>query len=188
MSGALARRRAVPWAVGAALALGSGGCGGRPASAPGPAASTSDAPRVEFSFPTPDGGAFTSAAARGRATAVVFVTTYDAASQVLAQRIADLARRMRPRINACAVVLEAPRYAPLVQVFGETLRLGYPVALADEATRRGDGPFGRVDRVPVVVVLDRAGRERWRHAGLVSTRRLERALANAAEQGLGSRP
>lgn len=188
MSAALARGGSAGAVLGVAAALAAGACGGGVAAAPVAAAPREETPPLVFSFPTPDGGAFTGAATRGRATAVLFVTTYDAASQVLAQRVAELARRMRPRINAGAVVLEAPRYAPLAQVFGETLGLGYPVAVADDGTRRGEGPFGRIDRVPVVVVLDRAGRERWRHEGLVSTRALERALASAGRHGVGSRP
>ena len=41
------------------------------------------------------------------------------------------------------------------------------MAVADETTTAGGGPFGDVTAVPVTVILDRAGRIVWRVAGRV---------------------
>ena len=42
----------------------------------------------------------------------------------------------------------------LADAFRSSLSLDYPVALADDETRAGSGPFGFVARVPTLVVLD----------------------------------
>ncbi len=138
---------------------------------------------VEFSYRTLDGGRFDSFQTRGRATALLFITTFDWASQVEARRLSLLVTRHRPRANAVAVVVETERYQPLAEVFRSSLRLTYPVAMADQATREGEGPVGPVSRVPLLVVLDRSGREVWRKAGLAESAEIERALAEASRTG-----
>jgi hypothetical protein len=132
---------------------------------------------VVFAFGTTEGGEFNSETTRGRVTAVLFVTTFDLASQAEAKRLSQLLRSHRPRINAGAVVLEAPKYATFADVFRTSLELAYPVALADPATLAGAGAFGEVRAVPTLVVLDRDGYETFRKAGLMTGRELEAALA-----------
>jgi hypothetical protein len=112
-------------------------------------------------------------------TAILFATTFDLASQVEAARLNDLLHRHRPRINVGAVVLEPPKYALLADTFRTSLRLDYPVAIADDETRQGGGPFGRIARVPTLIVLDAAGHEVWRKSGVVALRELEDALRRA---------
>ena len=148
-----------------------------------PAASSleRDSDVISFAYGTTEGGEFSSRATRGRATLVLFVTTYDLPSQLEARRVDDILKRFRPRINAGAVVLEAPKYAVFADAFRTTLNLGYPVALADDETLQRRGPFGRVDRVPTLVVLDRSGREVWRKAGVVSPREIEAVLSKASK-------
>jgi len=113
---------------------------------------------------------------RGRATVLLFVTTFDLASQAEAKHLEDLYRTHKPRINAVAVVMEAPKYAPLARSFAEVLGLSYPVALADDATRQGRGPFGVISSVPSWVILDRDARPVFAHAVVVSLRQIERGL------------
>jgi peroxiredoxin len=137
---------------------------------------------ISFAFGTTDGGEFSSRGTRGRATLVLFVTTYDLPSQLQARRLDDLLRRFRPRANAGAVVLEAPKYAVFADAFRSTLSLSYPVAIADDDTRERHGPFGRVDRVPTLVILDRDGREVWRKSGVVSTKEIETELTRASDR------
>ena len=139
---------------------------------------------VEFVYGTTEGTEFSSRGTRGRATAVLFVTTYDLASQLMARRLDEVLRYHKPRANAGAVVLEAPKYAPFADAFKTTLGLSYPVALADDETRDRRGPFGRIDRVPTLVVLSRSGREVWRRPGVASTREIEGALSKAASGSL----
>jgi hypothetical protein len=136
-------------------------------------------PPIQFSYGTTLGEEFSSSQTYGRVTVILFVTTFDLASQVAAARVNELLHLHRPRINAGAIVLEAPKYAPLAEAFRSALRLDYPVAIADDATRTGGGPFGAVDRVPTVVVLDRTGREAFRRAGIVPARELYDAVTRA---------
>ncbi|GMV12424.1 MAG: TlpA family protein disulfide reductase [Polyangiaceae bacterium] len=148
---------------------------------------TSRAP-VEFAFGTTDGTELSSATTRGRATAVLFVTTYDLASQVMAQRLESVLHSHVPRANAGAVVLEAPKYAQLAAAYRSTLALSYPVAMADSLTLTGGGPFGTISQVPTLVVLDRSGREVWRRSGVPDSRDIEQALALGSRRGSAPPP
>jgi hypothetical protein len=139
-------------------------------------------PPIEFSFGTTQGGLLSSESTRGRVTALLFVTTYDLASQLEARQLDVVLRRHRPRANAGAVVLEAPKYAMLADAFRSSLELSYPVALADDATRLGAGSFGRIDRVPTLIVLDREGRLVVRKPGLATREQISSALATASRR------
>ncbi len=158
------------------------------ASHPGAAAprSASTGAPLQFSFASPTGARVSSETTRGRATAILFITTYDLPSQVVAQRLAAAVRNTRPRSNAAAVVLEAPSYAELVSAYAKEMDLPYPVAIADFATYRGQGPFGSITSVPTVVLLDRQGREVARHTGDATEAQLRQWLqqaSGAAEAG-----
>ena len=109
----------------------------------------------------------------------MFVTTFDLASQVVAKRVNQVLHSHRPRINAGAVVLEAPKYAPLAEVFRSALELSYPVALADLPTLEQDSGVGEVRHVPTVLVLDREGREIVRKRGDFSVPELESWIGRA---------
>jgi hypothetical protein len=132
-----------------------------------------------FEFGTTRGEIFSSASTRGRVTAVLFVTSFDVASQIMARRLNDSLRDHVPRINAGAVALEAPNHAPLVDVFRQSLDLRYPVAMGDSAGSDPEGPFGVVDRVPTLFVLDRSGRLRSRRSGVMTAEELTEALVAA---------
>lgn len=183
------RRPGSAWAFGALVAGAAAlaGCGGdrrqdlevppQPTGAP-----------VEFAFGTTDGAELSSETTRGRATAILFVTTYDIASQVVAERLEDVIRSHVPRANAGAVVLEAPKYVQLAVAYRSTLALSYPVAMADSFTLTGGGPFGSITQVPTLVVLDRSGREVWRRTGVPDARSIEQALALGARRGFAPPP
>lgn len=134
---------------------------------------------MNFVYGTTLGEEFGSAQTRGRVTALLFVTTYDMPSQIMARRLDVVVRRHRPRANAGAVVLEAPDHAPLADVFRTTLELGYPVALALSPGVQEEGPFGLIDRIPTLVVLDARGREITRRFGNMTEEELEEALSSA---------
>lgn len=134
---------------------------------------------IVFAFGTPEGKIFGSETTRGRVTAVLFVTTFDLSSQVMARRLDDVVRRHRPRANAGAIVLEAPDHATLAEVFRDTLGLSYPVGLALSPGVQAEGPFGRIDRVPSLFVLDRDGRLVFEAAGVLTAAEIESALARA---------
>jgi hypothetical protein len=138
---------------------------------------------LQFAYGTTQGGELSSASTRGRATAILFVTTYDLASQLMAERLDAALHTHKPRANGGAVVLEAPKYAVMADAFRTTLNLSFPVAMADSDTLGGGGPFGHVGRVPLLVVLDRDGREVFRKAGTVEPKDIEQALALGSRHG-----
>lgn len=163
---------AVLFAVGGAV-----GCASEPeARAPEPRRRTAP---VVFVYGTPNGEELGSDQTRGRVTAILFVTTFDLSSQVMARRLDEVVRSHRPRVNAAAIALEAPDHAPLVEVFRTTLGLGYPVGLTMTGGVQHEGPFGLIDRVPTLVVLDRHGREVTRRFGNLTNEELEEALRSA---------
>ena len=98
----------------------------------------------------------------------------------MAKRLDAVVREHKPRANAGAVALEAPNDAPLVDVFKSSLGLSYPVALANTTGFDEPSPFGRIDQVPTLVVLDRRGREVARAQGVVTEREIDTALTRAA--------
>jgi hypothetical protein len=160
------------------------GCGGR--ASPPPLSTSSptppSGPPVDFAFETLEGKSIDSAATRGRAMAVLFVATYDLASQVMAQRLEAVLRVPSPRANGLLVVLEAPQYAQLAAAFRDSLGLTLPVAMADADTIAGRSFFGPVPRIPTLIVLDREGRELWRRPGVATHGDIEKSLATATGQ------
>jgi len=132
-----------------------------------------------YVFGTTDGEEVSSESMRGRVTALVFVTTFDLASQVAAKQLNQALHTHKPRINAAAVVLEAAKYAPLADVFRSSLQLTYPVALADLATLAQNSTLGEVHSVPTVLVFDAQGREVLRKYGAFTSEELDGWLTRA---------
>ncbi len=166
-----------PWLLAALLCTGCATATDTPAET-APARPRTERP-VAFDFGTTDGRRFSHRDARGRVTAILFVTTYDTPSQLQARRLDGIVRRLGGRINAAAVVLEPPKYAVLADVFRSTLELSYPVAVSGGSVEQPAGGFGRIDRVPTLVLLDRDGREVFRFSGLISPRDIEREIVAA---------
>jgi hypothetical protein len=137
---------------------------------------------VQFAYETTQGQIFGSNTTRGRVTIVLFATTFDMASEWLATLINRILHEHRPRINAGLVILEAPEHAILAETFRASLKLSYPVAMADSETLSGQSPFGRISSVPTFFVLDRKGRIVWRRAGIAQRSEIVEALHSAAER------
>ena len=166
-----------------ALALGLiGGCSSSGSAAFGAGIVPEVLRAFSSSYASVDGDELSSATTRGRATAVLFVTTFDLASQLMARRLDGIVRRHVPRANAAAIVLEPPKYIVMARGFQSALQLSYPVAMADEWERRVT-PFGHIDRVPTLVVLDRSGVETERFHGVVPEAKVEAALTSASKRG-----
>jgi hypothetical protein len=154
-------------------------CGAEPAPAATPR-TPALGPPLEFGFNAPGGEIVDSVSTRGRATVIVFVTTYDVASQLATRLLGDVIRGFKPRANALAVVFEDPQYEALLTAYRDTLQLPFPLAMADVATRSGNSAFGSVNVIPTFVVLDRQGRQTWRRDGPATRRELEDALRSAS--------
>jgi len=165
-----------PWAALAALALAA--CGGAqpPEAQPPPAAAKVTGPVLAFSYESLSGAPLSTDSLRGRISVIGFVTTYDIASQAQVRFLSTLLRNHAPRLNVALLVLEQPENKPMVDAFAASLGIDYPVALADAATIAGTGPFAGLHHVPSVIVLDRQGREAWRHIGLIDTSSLDQAV------------
>ena len=151
-----------------------------PAHEPAVAAAPSGPP-LHFSFEALDGKPLTSESLHGRITVVAFLTTYDFPSQAEARFLTSIARRHTPRLNVAALILEAPENRPLVEAFTSALGLPYPVALADSATIAGEGAFAGLHHVPSIVILDREGREAYRHVGLIEEAALDQAIRSVEQ-------
>jgi hypothetical protein len=132
-----------------------------------------------YVFGTTDGQELSAESMHGRLTALLFVTTFDLASQVAAKRLNQVLHTHRPRFNAGAVVVEAAKYAPLADVFRSTLELSYPVAIADLATMEQNSTLGEVRSVPTLILLDAEGRELLRKTGSFSVEELTSWLVRA---------
>jgi hypothetical protein len=176
VDGAGLLRRGAIFAV--LLPLLGAGCSGPPAEAPAPRAAPPvvSGPAVSFSYETLDGKTLSSASVAGRVTVLGFITTYDVASQAEVRFIVGLGREHAPRLNVGFIVLEPKTNQLLIDAFASALSIPYPVAIADPETIAGRGPFVGLHHVPSVVILDREGREAWRHLGLIEQKELEQAV------------
>jgi len=156
------------WSIAAGLALACGGAQG-PVEAPGVVRGSP----LDFAFGALDGRVVTGENTRGRVTLLLFVTTFDLPSQAAARRVSDFVRVRVPKVNAVAVVLEAAENAVLADVFGKSLGLRYPVALADSVELRASELFSHVNGVPTLLVLDPEGRLVRKNVGVFEEAALE---------------
>lgn len=133
---------------------------------PGVSAGDTRAP-VEFAFDSLDDRPVSSEATRGKPTVLAFVNTGSLPAQAQVDFLLVMAKHDGDTVNYAVVALEARENRELVELYRKSLGIPFPVALADDATASGGGPFGDVTAVPVTVILDRAGRIVWRVAGRV---------------------
>lgn len=162
----------------AALGLFALSCGTPASPVPGVSGGHRGEP-LDFAFGVLDGSVITGENTRGRATALLFVTTFDLPSQAAARMLGAVHRVHVPRFNACAIVLESAESSVLADVFRRSLDLPFPVAIADSVELRSSAHFFDIDRVPTLVLLDREGREVVRHAGLFEDQELRAWMARA---------
>jgi hypothetical protein len=171
------------WVLAALLSFPPIACGGRQ-NDPTSVVADRGAP-VNFTYRTRGGVVFSSEATRGRATVVVLVTTYDLGSQLLLRRVDEALHAHKPRANAGAVVMEPPKYEVLLETYAEAMNLSFPIVLSDLPTREGRGPFGQIDYLPVLLVLDQQGRVVARHEGPVALDVILSDLKEASPEGRG---
>jgi hypothetical protein len=122
---------------------------------------------IDFAFDSLDDRPVASDASRGKPTVIVFVTTGSLPAQAQVDFLVAMAKNDGDKVNYAVVALEARQNRELVELYRKALSTPFPVAMADEATASGGGPFGDVTGVPVTVVLDRAGRIALRVVGRV---------------------
>ena len=140
-------------------------CGGGTKSAPpgvSMAEQAGDAPVWEFD--SLDARPVSSAAFAGKAVVLVFVTTYDPICQQQVNYDLSLAQEF-PDVIFALVALQDASARELVEMYRDTLKVKFPVAMGDPATIAGGGTLGDVHKIPTTVVIGRDGKIRWRHEG-----------------------
>jgi hypothetical protein len=146
-----------------------GACGSSaPAQGPPPGVSTVPlGAAVDFEFESLDERPVSAESTRGKPTVLVLVTTGSLPAQAQVDYLVGMAKHDADRVNYAVVALEPRDNRELVEIYRKSLNVTFPVAMADDRTLAGAGPFGEVSVVPVTVILDRAGRVAWRADGRV---------------------
>lgn len=134
---------------------------------------------LDFSLPGLDGELVESKHLLGRVTVLLFLTTFDVASQAQARRLEDLHRMHVPRLNALGIVVEAPRYATLASEYQKSLGLSYPLVMGERAVLDAHQDLRNVKSVPAWIVLDREGQVVSSAAGSLSLDELEDMVSKA---------
>jgi hypothetical protein len=134
---------------------------------------------VQFTFGTLTGDEVSSDTTRGRTTALLFVTTYDLASQAQTQLLREVLSSHKPVANAAIVMMEPPRAAELARVWADSLNLTWPIAMATPTLMAGDSQLGRINGVPTLIVLDRRGRIIAKNEGALNRQGIQDCLARA---------
>ena len=154
------------------------GCYSRDAEQPAAAEPERGDP-VQFTFGTLTGDEVSSDTTRGRTTALLFVTTYDLASQAQTQLLREVLSTHKPVANAAIVMMEPPRAAELARVWADSLSLSWPIAMATPSLMAGDSQLGRINGVPTLIVLDRRGRVVAKNEGALNRQGIQDCLARA---------
>jgi len=146
-------------------------CGGSKGSSladdkPGVSTAEVHAP-IDFAYDSLDERSVSSDATRGKPTVIAFVNTGSLPAQAQVDFLVVMARHDADKVNYAVVALEARENRELVELYKKALSIPFPMALADQVTAAGGGPFGDVTAVPVTVILDRSGRVALRVAGRV---------------------
>ncbi len=124
---------------------------------------------VKYVFDSLDERPVSSDAMRGKPTVLAFVTTGDLTGQAQVDYLVAMAKNDKDKVNYALVALHPRREIVLVDTYVRTLKVEFPVALADASAMGPGGPFGEIPAVPTVVVLDREGRIVWKHTGLAKS-------------------
>jgi hypothetical protein len=134
---------------------------------------------IQFTFGTIEGRELSSDTTRGRTTALLFVTTYDLPSQAEAELLRDVLSSHKPLANGAVVMMEAPRTAPLAQVWADSIGLKLPIAMASPTLMAGESQLGRIAGVPTLVILDRRGRLIAKSEGALTREQIRECLTLA---------
>jgi hypothetical protein len=131
---------------------------------------------VQFAYETTDSGTLRASELRGRLTVIALVATYDFASQAQMKVLGLVQRNHAPRVNVAAIALDPPANKPLVIAFAQSVRANFQVGIGDQAAIEGRGPFKGLRAVPSIVILDRDGREAFRHVGAMDEKPIHAEL------------
>jgi hypothetical protein len=150
-------------AVVAAVAI---GCG--PAARPRPAG-----PPIGLVLPATDGSQIDLAKLRGRLVVVHVFASWSLAAQADVIQLDAVYAEGATAVIGVGVDLDG---AVVLRPWQRGSGARYPVAVADDGVRAGKSALGPIDRVPVTLVLDRAGAVVRRHVGPLPRGALEKWL------------
>lgn len=135
---------------------------------------------IPFEFESVDERSVSAPSFRGKPAVIAFLVSDTLAGQAEADILADLAKQKPDAARYAIVAVEPYERHELVQGFVRffTDKTHAPLlgAMADKDTLLGQGPFGDV-RALTVVVLDANGRMVLRKSGVVPASEIARALA-----------
>ncbi len=131
---------------------------------------------ASYSFESLDARPVSSLAFEGKPVVLAFITTWDLLSQAQIRFFTEMDKRDSGKVAYVAVCLQEAKDRELIEVYRSTLGVTFPLAIADRGTIAGTGPFGEVQTVPTVVVLDGAGHVRFQKVGLAKTEEIRAAL------------
>lgn len=138
---------------------------------------------VDFNFDSLDDRPVSSQAFRGKPAVVAFVASDDLSSQAQADFLAAMFKRDGDRVMYALIAMEGPERRELVegfrQFFANKFGVSFRMAMADKDTLAGQGPFGDV-RGLTVVVLDREGKIVWQRVGLSKTEEIRAGMRGLA--------
>lgn len=159
------RRSRFPLVVGlvAALSLSVLGCGDSKG-AEEPRASREEV--HPFQFDSLDERPVSRDAFVGKPAVIVFLTTWDLASQAQVTILVKMAEHDGPAVRYAMVALHERHERELVETYARSLKVPFPVALSDAETRIGRGPLGDVHMIPTTLVIDAEGRLVKKHVGV----------------------
>jgi hypothetical protein len=156
-------------------------CGGAESSgARGPVLGASEKPSsdaVAFAFPLlGSNGQLSSAATRGRVAVLAFVTIDNLLCQAQVRYLQEMAKHDGQQVTYALVLMESKDRRELAELYRQDLQVTFPVAMADDESLAGSGPFGTFEGYPTVVVLDREGRVTRKALGLAKPNELRDAM------------
>jgi hypothetical protein len=131
--------------------------------------------KAQFAFDSLDARPVSSESIRGKIAVLVFVTTYDWASQAEVDFVVPIARHEDPKVTFALVALQGRSDRELVEHYSETLGVTFPTALADVPSASAAG-FGEVRSVPTVIVVDASGKMIFRKEGIVKGDEIRRII------------
>ena len=125
-----------------------------------------------FSFDSLDARPVSSDALRGKTSVLVFITTWDVASQAEVAFLVKMAEHDGAAVNYAIVALQEPEARELVEQYARVMHVTFPVAIGDTAMLTTAGPLGDVGKVPTAVILDDTGRVVYRGSGVIQSAEL----------------
>jgi thiol-disulfide isomerase/thioredoxin len=165
-------RPALRWAGLALLALALG-CAHSPARPPKPDL------RAALWLPWVGPVAYSPAAARGKVLLVTFFATWCFPCLGELPVLATLQRTYAAQgLQVLAVGLDLEG-ALVLEPFAQEYQLPFPILVADQSLRSGEGPFGKISVLPTSVILDRQGAPVAAWQGLAEPERLVQELNSA---------